>query len=311
MASSSGKYMFRMSSSDNDSSDSDDEIGKRRGGQKQRSPIKIPTSALCSFSKSKLSGHAVTESAAPERTATRYLPDEGEPGLFVIDSTGSAGDMGIRDDGEKKWPEPSPLDPGVDLTKNLYINLDRLKRTINPRRIQDEEDTKDVAKDDLVNELMKKATFKPTLEKNPHLPLVSKSELKRRRKAEREKTKGSDWFNLPATELTEERKRDLEVMQFRDVLDPKSRYRSDDRSVLPKYFQVGTVVEHAADFYHSRLPRKERKQTLVDELLADAEFQKRSKRKYSEIMQKKTRYRGGDNKGGNNDKIKKKRKLKY
>ena len=36
--------------------------------------------------------------------------------------------------------------------------------------------------------------------------------------------------------------------------------------------QMGTVVECAADFYHSRIPKKQRKQTLVDELLSDFDF---------------------------------------
>lgn len=39
-------------------------------------------------------------------------------------------------------------------------------------------------------------------------------------------------------------------------------------------FQTGTVIEQAADFYHSRIPRKERKKTIVDELLADADFKR-------------------------------------
>lgn len=32
------------------------------------------------------------------------------------------------------------------------------------------------------------------------------------------------------------------------------------------------MVDNAADFYHSRIPKKERKRTIVEELLADAEF---------------------------------------
>ncbi|MCP3661669.1 MAG: hypothetical protein GY696_04095, partial [Gammaproteobacteria bacterium] len=55
---------------------------------------------------------------------------------------------------------------------------------------------------------------------------------------EREKSKGKGWFDLPATEMTEERKRDLEIVQMRDSLDPKNFYKSNDRNVLPKYFQV-------------------------------------------------------------------------
>lgn len=36
--------------------------------------------------------------------------------------------------------------------------------------------------------------------------------------------------------------------------------------------QVGTVVDNPVDFYHSRVPKKARKRTMVEELLADAEF---------------------------------------
>jgi len=39
-------------------------------------------------------------------------------------------------------------------------------------------------------------------------------------------------------------------------------------------FQLGTVVESSADFYHSRVPKKQRKSNMVNELLADAEFRK-------------------------------------
>lgn len=36
--------------------------------------------------------------------------------------------------------------------------------------------------------------------------------------------------------------------------------------------QVGTVVDNPVDFYHSRVPKKDRKRNMVEELLADAEF---------------------------------------
>ena len=54
-----------------------------------------------------------------------------------------------------------------------------------------------------------------------------------------EKTKGQDWFDLPATELTEEKQRDLEIIRMRDAIDPKTHYRKEDTNQkLPKYFQV-------------------------------------------------------------------------
>jgi len=37
---------------------------------------------------------------------------------------------------------------------------------------------------------------------------------------------------------------------------------------------MGTIVETKADFYSSRIPKKSRKTSLVDELLADAEFRR-------------------------------------
>lgn len=39
-------------------------------------------------------------------------------------------------------------------------------------------------------------------------------------------------------------------------------------------FQVGTVLDSPADFYHARIPKKERKKTIVEELLADSEFRR-------------------------------------
>lgn len=48
--------------------------------------------------------------------------------------------------------------------------------------------------------------------------------------------------------------------------------------------QIGTVVEGAADFYSGRIVKSKRRKTLVDELLADAEFKNYQKKKYKEIM---------------------------
>lgn len=59
---------------------------------------------------------------------------------------------------------------------------------------------------------------------------------------ERERTKGSNWFNMPATEMTDELKSDLEVIRMRSVLDPKRFYKKNDLKVLPKYFQVSMLT---------------------------------------------------------------------
>lgn len=71
---------------------------------------------------------------------------------------------------------------------------------------------------------------------------------------------------------------------MRNVLDKKRHYKKNDSSALPKYFQIGTVVEGSADFYSSRIPKRQRKTNMIDELLADAEFRRYNKKKYLEIQ---------------------------
>lgn len=105
---------------------------------------------------------------------------------------------------------------------------------------------------------------------------------------------------MKAPELTQELKGDLQVLKMRGSLDSKRFYKKNDRDGFSKYFQVsrqhwipfptkpfkftvsvtahiacwqvGTVVDNPVDFYHSRVPKKARKRTMVEELLADAEF---------------------------------------
>ena len=49
-------------------------------------------------------------------------------------------------------------------------------------------------------------------------------------------------------------------------------------------------MDSPVDFYSDRITKKDRKKTLVDELLADAEFKKFSKRKYVEIIDEKSKH---------------------
>lgn len=140
-----------------------------------------------------------------------------------------------------------------------------------------------------VDKVLEKSVITPGFEKLESVPAydVSQKRLKEQRRREREKTKGKKWFNLPAPEMTDEVRHDLEVIQMRSVLDPKHFYKKNDLKVLPKYFQIGKVMDAPLDYYNSRLTKKERKRTIVDELMADAEFSKFNKRKYKEIIDEK------------------------
>ena len=114
-------------------------------------------------------------------------------------------------------------------------------------------------------------------------PKLGRKALKKEKKAEREKTKGDKWYGMPATEVTEEIKNDLEILKMRGALDPKRFYKKSSNQEVPKYFQVGRYLDSPADYYVEGKGRKSKK-SLVDELMADAEFQRYNKRKYTEII---------------------------
>lgn len=88
---------------------------------------------------------------------------------------------------------------------------------------------------------------------------------------------------MPKTEITPEIKRDLQVIRLRNVLDRKRHYKKGDLKD-PTYFQVGTVIEGPTEFFSSRLTKRERKQTIVDELLADEDARGYYKRRFMEVQ---------------------------
>jgi len=115
-------------------------------------------------------------------------------------------------------------------------------------------------------------------------PKLGKKALKKKKELERNKTKGDAWYGMPATEVTEEIKNDLETLQMRGALDPKRFYKKNANKELPKYFHMGRYVNNPVEFYSDRGTAKNKKKSLVDELMADAEFQRYNKRKYTEII---------------------------
>lgn len=124
---------------------------------------------------------------------------------------------------------------------------------------------------------------------------------------------------MSAPELTPELKRDLQILNMRNYIDPKRHYKKSSSKELPRFFQVcpfpffsslphfshgpvptslsyllllslslcvlqiGRVVEGNTDFFSSRMTRKERQETIVDELLQDAQTKSYLKRKADEI----------------------------
>ncbi|KAI1808485.1 Fcf2-domain-containing protein [Daldinia bambusicola] len=97
---------------------------------------------------------------------------------------------------------------------------------------------------------------------------------------------GPSWFNLPRTDLTPELKKDLQLLRMRDVLDSKRFYRKDNtRALVPQFSSVGTIVEGPTDFFNARLTQKERKRTLLEEVLETEDATRKFKSKYGQIQE--------------------------
>ncbi|NXT93131.1 TDIF2 protein, partial [Anhinga rufa] len=129
----------------------------------------------------------------------------------------------------------SSIDPGLNIKKlgGLYISFDA--KTQKPSSSV----TKPLM-EKKKDQLLQKSIITPDFEKKECVPPLRESlhQLKKQRRAEREKTTGDGWFGMKAPEITSELKNDLKVLKMRASLDPKHFYKKNDRDGLPKYFQV-------------------------------------------------------------------------
>ncbi|KAH0618394.1 hypothetical protein JD844_017539 [Phrynosoma platyrhinos] len=184
----------------------------------------------------------------------------------------------------------SSIDPGLNIKHlgGLYISFDAGKQKSGSHGVVS---LKEKKKD----ELLQQSIITPDFEKKECVPPLRESlhQLKKQRRAERAKTTGDGWFGMKAPEITDELKNDLKALKMRAAIDPKRFYKKNDREGFPKYFQVGTVVDSPVDFYHARIPKKQRKKNIVEELLADSEFRRYNKRKYQDIIAEKAALAAG------------------
>jgi hypothetical protein len=64
-------------------------------------------------------------------------------------------------------------------------------------------------------------------------------------------------------------------------------YKKQGQFKVPEYSQMGTIMEAPTDFFSSRINKKDRKRTFVEETLASEANNSRFKRKYEELQAKK------------------------
>ncbi|KAJ1970246.1 hypothetical protein IWQ62_000073 [Dispira parvispora] len=122
--------------------------------------------------------------------------------------------------------------------------------------------------------------------------------------SEEARKKTQEWFTMATPTLTPELKQDLQLLSLRGALDQTRFHKRDKkRLTIPTEFQMGTVIEAPHEFYSARLTQKERKSTVVDQIMADTKVKSYLKRKLDEVVEKK---RSG-NKAWYNSRFKNKR----
>lgn len=95
---------------------------------------------------------------------------------------------------------------------------------------------------------------------------------------------------MPRTNIEDPKvKREFQILRLRGVLDPKKHFKKDTRKdPFPQYSQMGTLIEGPTENHTGRLARRDRKQTLVEEVLASGEASSKYKTRYDKIQEKKT-----------------------
>jgi hypothetical protein len=91
---------------------------------------------------------------------------------------------------------------------------------------------------------------------------------------------------MPKGQMTEQNKMDLEIIKMRGGLHKDRFYKGNDGTELPKYFQMGKIIDDPADYYSTRIPKKQQKRTILEELQQDAKVKQFAKKRYSILQAK-------------------------
>lgn len=92
-------------------------------------------------------------------------------------------------------------------------------------------------------------------------------------------------FNMASSEVDERARNDIGALEMRQFADPSRNYKHEQRPKAgTRFFQLGTVVESKAEFFSSRLKRKDRKRSLADELLDNRATRQHIKHRFDAVQ---------------------------
>ena len=115
---------------------------------------------------------------------------------------------------------------------------------------------------------------------------MDQTKVRREMKKMERKTAGKGWFDMKAVEYTPEMRREMRMLKLRGAYDPKRFYKNADTTRLPTHFQIGTVIGGAADWHSARLAKRDQKQTLAEEILADKDIERVRRNRFAKIQEK-------------------------
>lgn len=91
-------------------------------------------------------------------------------------------------------------------------------------------------------------------------------------KKEKQETSGPMWFNVPKAKLTEEDKRDWELLRMRSALRSGGANAVELPEKPPEFLQFGVVLDNPIEGQKGRISKKYRAPTIAESLAKDAEF---------------------------------------
>lgn len=291
---SSGSSSSDSSDSDSDSSSDSDSDSDSTLGSEFEEVSKEALDALLSKARENL--RAKSEKSKGKQRAFNTEDDE----IKLVES---------EDEAEKEQEDPArplpQLDPGMSFKS--YFNYDSKNKGESDTEGEDESSGRRSLKKKLppppslrnIEAEALEAEAGPSSVPAPPLPPPElakdgKRLTKKEIKAQKKRTAEPGWFDLPTPDAADLPRlyREVEALRLRNTLDPKRFYRKEPgegKGVkgLPHSFAIGTIVPTSTPFgtaSSENLTRAERKRTLVDELVDDAEAKRYAKRKFDDFQ---------------------------
>jgi Fcf2 pre-rRNA processing. len=125
-----------------------------------------------------------------------------------------------------------------------------------------------------------------SLDDNKIAPVVVSRLSKKIKKLEESQTTGNKWFNMKKNILTPEAQEQLNLIKLRGHINPNQFYKKPDWQGLPQYYQIGTVIGGGDDPKSMKIPKREKKGSLIDQFLAEDASTNWTKKKFGEIQKK-------------------------